>query len=114
MDVFTRLIKLKPNSDDKVQKWARMVNDRRDEAIATLESEGVAVESWFSLSLEGEDYLILYMRSDSLVKADAAGKSSEHPIDEIHQQFKVDTWVRGAGGVGKLLVDLDASSHATE
>ena len=107
MDVFARLIKLKPDTDDEVQRWAETINKRKDEALASLKSEGVAIESWFSLSLDGEKYLILYMRSDSQAKADAAAAESEHAIDEIHQQFKVDTWVRGAGGVGTLLVDLD-------
>jgi hypothetical protein len=31
---------------------------------------------------------------------------SESPVDAYHQQFKVDTWVRGAGAVGTLLLDL--------
>jgi hypothetical protein len=34
--------------------------------------------------------------------------ASESPIDAYHQQFKVDSWVRSAGAVGKVLVDLTA------
>ncbi len=47
-----------------------------------------------------------YMRADSMEKAQQVAATSENPIDAYHQQFKVDTWVRGAGAVGKLLVDL--------
>ena len=40
--------------------------------------------------------------------AQSVGAESQLAVDKIHQQFKVDTWVRGAGGVGELLVDLVA------
>ena len=39
-------------------------------------------------------------------KAQNTLTQSAHPIDALHQQFKVDTWVRGAGAVGRLLLDL--------
>lgn len=108
MDVFARLIKLKPGSRSRVREWADTMNARRPEALETLRDERVELETWFSLSLESDDYLICYMRAESLASAQAVSASSSHPIDEIHQQFKVDTWVRGAGAVATLLLDLDA------
>jgi len=69
-----------------------------------LNDEGVQLESWFHLSLEGKDYLLSYMRVDSIVKAHEAVKHSEHDIDTYHQQFKKDAW--GVGTRAKLLVDL--------
>jgi hypothetical protein len=60
------------------------------------------------LTLDQQDYLICYMRAESMAAAQAIAARSPHPIDAIHQQFKVDTWIRGAGAVGTLLLDLDA------
>ncbi len=106
MEVMMRLIELKPNSAEKVQAWAEHINAHRANALASLQAEGVSIESWFSLSLDGKEYLVCYMRADSMEKAQQVAATSENPIDAYHQQFKVDTWVRGAGAVGKLLVDL--------
>ncbi len=52
------------------------------------------------------------MRSRNISEAVQTGSDSQREIDGIHQQFKVDTWVRGAGCVGTLLVDLDVDRHS--
>ena len=48
------------------------------------------------------------MPAESMEEAQNTLTQSAHPIDAVHQQFKVDTWVRGAGAVGRLLLDLQA------
>ena len=106
MGVIARLIELKPNSAEKVQSWAEHINTHRASALESLKLEGVSVESWFSLSLDGKEYLLCYMRAESIERSQQVAAKSENPVDSYHQQFKVDTWVRGAGAVGKLLVDL--------
>ena len=40
-------IKLKPNSLEKVREWAQTINERKDEALATLRDEGVILETVF-------------------------------------------------------------------
>ena len=109
MEIFARLIELKPGSADRVAAWADHLNAHRAAAVAAIESEGVAIESWFSLSLNGKDYLLCYMRAKSMQRSQDVAAKSENPVDAYHQQFKVDTWVRGAGAVGTLLVDLSAT-----
>ena len=109
METIARLIELKPGSMEKVQAWAAFINTHRDNAMASLKAEGVAAESWFSLSLEGKEYLLCYMRADSMEGSEQVAARSDNPVDVVHQQFKMDTWVRGAGAVGKLLVDLSES-----
>ena len=104
MDVIASIIELRPNSLDRVEEWAKTLNDRADEALATLQDEGVRIESWFHLSLDGKDYLLCYMRAESIQKAQQVVKSSPHAIDAYHQQFKKDTWV--VGKAARLLVDL--------
>lgn len=104
MDIVAGVIELKPNSLERVEEWAQTINERIDEAIATLKDEGVQLESWFHLSLDGKDYLLSYMRTDSLAKAQETVKHSTHAIDDYHQQFKKDTWLGGTRV--RLLVDL--------
>jgi hypothetical protein len=104
MDVVANIIELKPNSLDRVEEWATTLNERADEAIETLQDEGVRIESWFHLSLDGKDYLLCYMRVESIKKAHEVVQCSPHAIDAYHQQFKKDTW--GVGKSARLLVDL--------
>ena len=40
-------IKLKPNSVEKVREWAKTINERKEEALATLRDEGVILEAVF-------------------------------------------------------------------
>ncbi len=104
MDVVANIIELRPNSLEQVEEWARTLNERADEAISTLQDEGVIIESWFHLSLDGKDYLLCYMRAESIRKAHEVVKSSPHGIDAYHQQFKKNTWVTGK--TARLLVDV--------
>ena len=106
MDIFARLIELKPGSADRVEAWAAHLNAHRASALESLRTEGVSVESWFSVSPGGKDYLLCYMRAESMEESQKVAAKSQNPVDTYHQQFKVDTWVRGAGAVGKLLLDL--------
>ena len=57
-DVGAVLIQLKLDSMANVEAWQKELNVRKDEAIETLKAEGVFVESWFHVELEGRDYLI--------------------------------------------------------
>ena len=104
MEIIAGLIELKPNSMAKVEEWAKTINDRKDEATETLKDEGVMLESYFHLELAGKDYLLTYMRAESIAKAQDVVKSSQHAIDVYHQSFKNETWLKGTRA--KLLVDL--------
>ena len=98
-------IKLKSGSIKRVREWAAEINRRRDEALATLRDEGVLVESVFLDSGEEGDFLIYYMKAESLQKAREAGRNSTHEIDAYHHQFQRDTFE--SGKKLELLVDLD-------
>ena len=109
MDVVARLIELKPGSEQRVREWAAFLSRHRDEANETLRNEGVDIESWFDVALDGKRYLLCYIRAASMQEAEAVAGMSKSEVDEYHQQFKVDTWVRGRGAVGRLLIDLGAN-----
>ena len=104
MEIIAVVIELQPNSLEQVEEWAKTINKRIDEAVATLKDEGVQIESWFHLPLDGKDYLLSYMRADSLKKAQDAAQKSSHAIDAYHQQFKKDTWIGSTKA--RLLVDI--------
>jgi hypothetical protein len=84
MEIASGLIKLKKDSDSKVEEWRQTMTDRIDEALATLTHEGIEVESWFRVSLEGQDYLLWYMRGESITKAFEVAQTFKHPIDQYH------------------------------
>lgn len=108
MDVGAVLIKLKPDVLGQVKQWQNEINARKDEAIETLQAEGVKVESWFHLQLEGSDYLLAYMRAQDIAKAQEIGRQSQFPIDQMHKQFK-GNWAKVIPA--QLLVDLENLDH---
>ena len=56
-------IKLKPNSLEKVREWAQTINERKDEALATLRDEGVILETVFLDQNSEGDFLIYVMKA---------------------------------------------------
>ena len=109
MEVSCILIELKPDSRARVEEWAAHISANRAEAISTLENEGVTIESFFSLSISGKDYLICYMRAGSMEKAHNAVANSISKIDAYHKQFQKDTWI--SGNRAELIFDLSRISN---
>ncbi len=97
-------VRLKPGSLPRVREWAAEINDRRDEALATLEDESVVLESFFLDSSKAGDYLIGYIRAGNLVQAADAAERSTHDIDAYHKAFQQEAWE--SGRALELLVDL--------
>jgi hypothetical protein len=104
-DVLCSRIKLKPGSLPRVREWARVMQERRDEALATLEAEGVYEEIVFLDSSEDGDYLVIFMRAADMDRAQEVGRTSETPIDQYHKAFKRDVIESGRGL--ELLIDLE-------
>jgi hypothetical protein len=68
MEVAAGLIRLNPDSKSKVREWRDTMPTRIEEALATLVHEGAQIESWFQIKIEGQDYLLWYMRAESMKK----------------------------------------------
>lgn len=81
-------VRLKEGSLERVREWAKELNARREEVVATLRDEGVRIESVF---LDG-DSLIYYMRAESIEQAREVYAHSTHAIDAYHQRFKDETF----------------------
>lgn len=104
-EVVCTRIALKSGNLPLIREWATKLNDhRRPEALATMIAEGVTVESYFLESGPDGDYLIAYIRADSLEKAARIASTSEHEIDRYHQEVKQKAW--GEHTVLEQLVDL--------
>lgn len=104
MDVGAVLIKLKANRHAEVEAWQREIQQRKVEAIQTLQAEGVTVESWFQLELNGDHYLLAYMRAKDIAHAQQVARNSCLDIDQVHRQFK-QHWEQVIPA--HLLVDLE-------
>ena len=106
---FCTRVKLKTGSIARVREWAAELNSRRTEAFETLRDEGVYIESAFlEQNIEG-DFIVYYMRMESMEKAKAAVNKSPHPIDAYHKQFKIDCWE--STSQLELLIDFDRTSE---
>jgi len=107
MSCETRCVKihLKPDSIEKVRAWAKTINARKDEALATLRDESVILETVFLDQTAESDFLIYLMKAESFEKAKEAAEKSVHAIDEYHQNFKRECWEEGKKL--ELLIDLD-------
>jgi hypothetical protein len=106
MEVAAGLIKLKPDSGSKVDEWRDPMTSRLDEALATLVNEGVQIESWFRIKIEGQDYLLWYMRADSMKEVFEVSQTFKHPIDKYHYETMASITAPDGNIVAKPLLDL--------
>lgn len=84
MEYASGLIKLKPNTEDKVNLWRETISKRLDEAAATLQDEETQIESWFTIEIAGDKYLLWYLRATSIQKVFEVSMQLKHPIDQFH------------------------------
>ena len=106
---FCAKVKLKSGSIERAREWAGELNSRKEEVIATLIDEGVYIESAFLDQSEHADFLIYYMRVESMEKAQQVVKQSLHPVDAYHKQFKIDCWE--SKKQLELLIDFDRTNE---
>jgi Family of unknown function (DUF6176) len=106
MEVAAGLIKLNPDSKSKVDEWRHTMKSRMEEALATLVHEGTDVESCFRLKIDGQDYLLWYMRAESMQKVFEVSRTFKHPIDRYHYDLMDSITAPGGNIVAKPLLDL--------
>ena len=106
MEIATGLIKLKAGSEDKVEEWRKTMADRPEEVRATLKHEGVEIESWFKIEIEGQLYLLWYMRAESIKKAFEVSRTFKHPIDKYHYELMASITAPNGNILGEPILDL--------
>lgn len=102
-------IKLKSNSLEKVREWKRVIDERKDEALATLRDEGVILETVFLDQTSEGDFLIYVMKAESFEKVNKIFEKSVHAIDEYHRKFMNENYADRKKL--ELLIDLDRTSE---
>lgn len=72
--------KVRPGASAEADKWMKMLNERLDECVASLDRERMAIEIVFRLRENGEDYLFwMSVKGES-----GAGLDENLPIDRDH------------------------------
>ena len=98
-------VRLRRGSIERVREWADELNRRSDEVLETLRDEGVAIEAAFLDRTSEGDFLIYFMKAQSLSAAREVSRRSQHPIDEYHQRFWAD--VRESAEILEPQIDFE-------
>jgi hypothetical protein len=75
--------KVKAGMSDEADRWMKMLNDRADECVATLDRERVAIEIVFRLNEDGIDYLYWM----TVAGQGGDGLDLTIPIDRDHHEI---------------------------
>ncbi len=106
MEYASGLVKLKPDSAAKVEEWRTTMAARLDEAAATLQGEDVQIESWFTVSIDGDDYLLWYLRARSIQRVFQVSRELKHPIDKFHYELMAEITAANGNIIAKPLLDI--------
>ena len=58
MEISCVVIELKSKNLKRVREWASFIQTNEEDALETLNNEGVTVENFFLVTLDKKDYLI--------------------------------------------------------
>lgn len=84
MKIELTRFRVRENAQNIVDEWMRFLNSNADAVRETLEPEQMYVETIFSETIDGVDYLYWY----SVQGEDGSGvEQSDHWLDEKHMQF---------------------------
>ncbi len=89
---------IKPGKTQSLRDWYTELESRRDEALLTLENEGVRQEAAFILPTEHGDLLAVFIEVDDMDAANQAFNSSPFEIDREHAQVMNECTVGGSSG----------------
>lgn len=87
MSLKTELVSfaVKPGKEARAREWLRMLVERRDECIATLERERMRYESIFETWRGGRLYLTWFSVQD---EAGERIEASSFDVDRLHPAFR--------------------------
>lgn len=85
-DVDLTKQKLKSGKTEQLREWMSEIQEREEEAVQTLQSEGMHSEAAFLEHTEDGDYLVYYMEAENLRQVYESFENSSHDIDEEHKQ----------------------------
>jgi hypothetical protein len=106
MEYASGLIKLKPGTENKVEEWRSTIATRLNEAAAALRDEEAQVESWFKIELNGEKYLLWYLRAKSIRRVFEVSMQLKHPIDKFHYKLMAEITSENGNILAEQLIDI--------
>ena len=106
MEYASGLIKLKPETEGKVDEWKSTIYSRLNEAAATLQDEEVQIESWFKVEIEGCKYLLWYLRAKSIKRVFEVSMELKHPIDKFHYELMAEITAENGNVLAEPLIDI--------
>ncbi|WDE06308.1 hypothetical protein SG34_005120 [Thalassomonas viridans] len=112
MEYASGLIKLKPGTEHKVELWRETIASRLDEAVATLQDEEVQIESWFKIEINGDKYLLWYLRAKSIKRVFEISMQLKHPIDQFHYDLMAEITAEGGNISAQPLIDIPRDTGA--
>ena len=86
MESAAGLLKLKPGYEKNLEDWRETLNSRKAEVLETLRREHVDLECWFQTEINGEPYLLWFIRVESLARAREIFANSKLEIDIFHME----------------------------
>lgn len=106
MEYASGLIKLKADTEHRVEHWRSTIASRLDEAAATLQDEDVQIESWFKVEIEGQPYLLWYLRAKSIQQVFEISMQLKHPIDQFHYELMAEITAPNGTISASPLIDI--------
>jgi hypothetical protein len=106
MEYASGLIKLKPDTEGKVEEWKNTISSRLNEAAATLQDEEVQIESWFKVEIEGSKYLLWYLRAKSIKRVFEISMELKHPIDKFHYELMAEITAENGNILAEPFIDM--------
>lgn len=106
MEYASGLIKLKPDTEGKVDEWKNTISSRLNEAAATLQDEEVQIESWFKVEIDGCKYLLWYLRAKSIKRVFEISMELKHPIDNFHYGLMAEITAENGNILAEPLIDM--------
>ena len=106
MEYASGLIKLRPGTEGKVEEWKNTIASRLNEAAATLQDEEVQIESWFKIKIHGDNYLLWYLRANSIQRVFEVSMKLKHPIDKFHYELMTEITAENGNILAEPLIDM--------
>ncbi|SDK68897.1 DUF6176 family protein [Natronorubrum texcoconense] len=85
-DVVLLKQRVEPAKTDQLREWMAEIRSRRDEAVETLQNEGMYTEATFIESRADGTYLLTFLEVEDIDHAFEAYESSTHELDREHRE----------------------------
>ena len=99
-------IKLKEGMRDRVRVWCKSLANH-PELDEVLKKETVVVESLFLEEGKEGDYLLFYLKAQSLQQANEFLTPVQHPLNKMSQEFMQECWEMDQIEELELVLDVD-------